>query len=229
MKYKAVIFDLFGTLVDKFPVDESIDILVQMAKAMEVPSDDLVKIWFKTFDERHSGDFNNLEEDTRYAAEKLGVSPTESQIKKAVQINLDYVGNSIKPRPDTSEILTWLKEHGYKVGLLSNWSHEVPAVWDSVPLSRLFDAAVFSSKVGMLKPDPHIYLLAAEKLEVKPEECLYIGDGASRELAGAAAVGMHPVLLDNKDKDSEHPPNAEAEEWTSDRITSLVEIKYLLE
>ncbi|MFC1920249.1 HAD family hydrolase [Chloroflexota bacterium] len=228
MKYKAVIFDLFGTLVDKFPIDESIDILKQMAAVLEVSDRDMVKLWFETFDERHGGDFRNLEDDTRYVAEKLGASPDEAQIKKAAQINLDYVENAIKPRSDTVETLTCLRERGYKVGLLSNWSHEVPTVWDSVPLSRLFDAAVFSSKVGMLKPDPRIYLMVAEKLEVRPEECLYIGDGASRELAGAQAVGMDPVLIDNKGKDSEHPVNAEAEEWQGNRITSLAEIMTLL-
>ncbi len=229
MNYRAVIFDLFGTLVNKFPVDESIDILVQMAGVMNVSPDDLVKIWFKTFDERHGGDFNNLKEDTRYAVEKLGAKPTDAQVKKAVQINLDYVEKSIKPRPDTIETLKWLREHDYKVGLLSNWSHEVPTVWNSVPLSRLFDAAVFSSKVGMQKPNPRIYLLAAKKLGVKPGECLYVGDGASWELAGAKEAGMHPVLLDNKDEDGEHPLNVEAQKWKGDRISSIVEIKYLLE
>ena len=59
MKFKAVIFDLFGTLVDKFPIDESIDILRQMAAALPVPEDDLIKLWFATFDERHGGDFQN--------------------------------------------------------------------------------------------------------------------------------------------------------------------------
>ena len=49
--YKAVIFDLFGTLVNKFPIDESIDVLIEMAAVLRVPSDDFTKLWFATFDD----------------------------------------------------------------------------------------------------------------------------------------------------------------------------------
>ena len=40
-----------------------------------------------------------------------------------------------------------------------------------------------------------MYLTACERLRVEPEECLYVGDGGSRELTGAAAVGMTAVRL----------------------------------
>ncbi len=229
MKYKAVIFDLFGTLVNKFPIDESIDILRQMAEVLRVPADDLVKLWFGTFDKRHGGDFKDLEEDIRYVCHKLGASPEDNQVRLAAQINLDYVAKSITPRPNAVEVLTSLRERGYKIGLISNWSDEVPSVWNGIPLSRLFDIALFSCRVGMMKPDPHIYRLAAEKLAVKPEECLYIGDGDSGELAGATEAGMRPVLIDDNGKSSEHPVNAKSEEWTGDRISSLMDIISLLE
>ncbi|MFC2070788.1 HAD family hydrolase [Chloroflexota bacterium] len=228
MKYKAVIFDLFGTLVDKFPIDESINILKQMAVVLDVSARDLVKLWFETFDERHGGDFKNLREDINYVCGKLGAYPDDKKVRHAAQINLDYVAKSIKPRPSAVETLTCLREHGYKVGLISNWSDEVPTVWNDIPLSRLFDVAVFSCRVGSMKPDSRIYLLAAEQLEVKPEECIYIGDGDSKELKGAELVGMHPVLINANGEDSEHPANIEAEEWKGERITSLAEIKTLL-
>jgi len=229
MKFKAVIFDLFGTLVNKFPIDESIDILRQMAEVLLVPADGLVKLWFATFDERHGGAFQDLEADIKYVCKQLGASPEDSRVRRAAQINLDYVAQAITPRPNAVEVLSYLKEHGYKVGLVSNWSDEVPTVWNNVPLSRMFDAAVFSCRVGAMKPDPRIYRLAAEKLEVKPEECLYIGDGDSKELAGAAGVGMHPVLINDNAGDGEHPLNTEAEEWKGERVSSLSEVITLLE
>ena len=229
MKYKAVIFDLFGTLVNKFPIDESIDILRQMAGVLGVSADDLVRLWFETFDKRHGGDFKGLEEDIRYVCRKLGASPEDGQVRLAAQINLDYVAKSIKPRPNAVEVLTSLREHGYKIGLISNWSDEVPTVWNDIPLSLFFDVALFSCRVGMMKPDRRIYRLAAEKLAVRPEKCLYIGDGDSSELAGAAAAGMRPVLIDDNSKSGEHPVNAESEDWKGDRISSLTEIINLFE
>jgi putative hydrolase of the HAD superfamily len=54
-------------------------------------------------------------------------------------------------------------------------------------------------EVGVCKPDPRIYRAACEQLKVDPRECLYVGDGGSRELTGAAAVGMTPVRLSAPD------------------------------
>ena len=49
MVYKAVIFDLFGTLVHKFPVDESISVLWDMAAVLSVDADAFTRLWFDTF------------------------------------------------------------------------------------------------------------------------------------------------------------------------------------
>jgi len=54
---------------------------------------------------------------------------------------------------------------------------------------------VFSCEVGLAKPDPAIYHLAAARLGVEPAECLFVGDGGSDELSGAGAAAMTPVLL----------------------------------
>ena len=44
----------------------------------------------------------------------------------------------------------------------------------------------------MVKPDPHIYQHACENLDVAPSDCIFVGDGNSGELRGAAQVGMLP-------------------------------------
>ena len=55
--------------------------------------------------------------------------------------------------------------------------------------------AVFSFVTGHRKPDPATYEACCAALDVAPQECLYVGDGGSDELAGAARVGMTPVHL----------------------------------
>jgi len=49
--------------------------------------------------------------------------------------------------------------------------------------------------VGLSKPDPRIYQLACERLEVEPNDCMFVGDGANDELAGAQQVGMRAVCV----------------------------------
>ena len=51
---------------------------------------------------------------------------------------------------------------------------------------------MFSHAIGMVKPDPHIYQHTCKNLGVAPSDCIFIGDGNSDELRGAAQVGMLP-------------------------------------
>jgi len=99
------------------------------------------------------------------------------------------------PRSDAIETLSHLKYEGCKIGLISDCSAEVPAIWKDTPFVKLIDVAIFSCLVGMKKPDPQIYQLTMNQLGIRPQEGLYIGDGSSQELTGASQVGMQAVLL----------------------------------
>jgi putative hydrolase of the HAD superfamily len=79
-----------------------------------------------------------------------------------------------------------------------------------------------------MKPDPHIYQLACERLGVMPEDCLYIADGENHELAAAAKVGLHSVLIRNSSRDNGSELLREAREWQGAAISSLPEAITLL-
>ena len=89
---------------------------------------------------------------------------------------------------------------------------------------------MFSCKEGVKKPEPQIYTLAAEKLGVDPEDCLYIGDGSSNELTGATAVGMHPVLIIDPEEDrlGTHRVDFEGDKWKGPIISSLKDILVMI-
>jgi putative hydrolase of the HAD superfamily len=81
-------------------------------------------------------------------------------------------------------------EAGIPTGLISNsWvmDHYTEEIRD------LFDAVVISAEVGLHKPQPEIYLLAAERLGVDPKDCVFVDD-LRENCAGAEAVGMTAVL-----------------------------------
>ena len=56
-----------------------------------------------------------------------------------------------------------------------------------------FDAPVLSCEAGVMKPDPAIFRLSLDALDVCPAECLYVGDGGSDELTAAHALGMRAI------------------------------------
>ena len=80
---------------------------------------------------------------------------------------------------------------GIRTAMLSNsWGD---ARYDRGLLAELFDAWVISAEVGLRKPDPEIYELAAERLGLPPEACVYVDD-LGGNLKPAAALGMATVL-----------------------------------
>ncbi|MFC1976838.1 HAD family hydrolase [Chloroflexota bacterium] len=223
MKYAAVIFDLFGTLIDNMSLSEHRTVLTRMAHVLSAPPDDFAQLWFGTFNERSTGIFQSPDDNVEYICRTLGVSVNETQVKLAARIRFDYTVQSMVPRPDAIETLSHLKFEGYKTGLVSDCSAEVPAIWQDTPFAPLFDVTIFSCMVGLKKPDPQIYQLATNQLEVKPQECLYIGDGSSKELSGATQVGMNPILIRTLD-DPADAHQIEAEEWDGPVISSLKEV-----
>ena len=223
MKYEAVIFDLFGTLASNFSSRGYNDALAQMASVLSLPPDDFRQKWFATSRERNAGAHQNCEADVKHVCRELGVIPERTQVRLAVQSRLDYIRHVMTPQPGAIEVLSCLKNEGYKTGLLSNCSHEIPVVWPETPFAPLIDVTVFSCSVGMSKPDPRIYQLTAKRLGVRAEECLFVGDGSSQELSGASSVGMHPVLT-RPDADSREPHLMDREQWNGSAVSSLTDI-----
>jgi putative hydrolase of the HAD superfamily len=83
---------------------------------------------------------------------------------------------------------------GIKTGLISNsWS---TSHYDKDTLEELFDTAVISGEVGLHKPQPEIYRLAAERIVEPPEKCVFVDD-LRENCAGAEAVGMTAILHRN--------------------------------
>jgi putative hydrolase of the HAD superfamily len=82
----------------------------------------------------------------------------------------------------------------YKVGMLSNVGRGVmTTLFSETELGELFDAVVLSSDVGLIKPDPHIYEVAAAQLGYDPDACVMIDDLPSN-IDGAERAGMQGIV-----------------------------------
>ena len=231
MKYKAVIFYLFGTLVPNMALSGHRDILRQMAHILSVLPDDFLQLWFDTFNERCTGIFQTPDDNVEHICRTLGMKVDENRVQLATRTRFEYAVGAMTPQPYAVETISHLKSRGCKIGLISDCSTEAPAIWPDTPFAPLFDTTTFSCAVGMKKPDPRIYQLTMGQLGVKARDCLYIGDGSSNELTGAKAVGMHPVLIRAPDEDSTkiHRIDAEGEKWNGPVISSLKEVMALVE
>ena len=103
---------------------------------------------------------------------------------------IDSMFAGMRPLPEMTDAVRGLRGSGLRTGLVSNsWSvHH----YDRELLAELFDETVISAEVGMHKPQPEIYLLAAERIGSAPGACLFIDD-LRENCEGAEAVGMTAI------------------------------------
>ncbi|WP_406047770.1 HAD family hydrolase [Kribbella sp. NBC_00889] len=99
-------------------------------------------------------------------------------------------------QPAMSALVRRARSLGIRTALLSNsWGNTYPRdTWDG-----MFDDIVISGEVGMRKPDPEIFLLAARRLDLKPEECVFVDD-LELNVEGARALGMAGLLHTSYDE-----------------------------
>ena len=227
----TVIFDLFGTLIDDLTYPESQMKKVrrlssEMASVLDVPSEEFHRVWMETGDRRITGEFPDVEASLTAICRELGVSRDAGQVAKAARLRIEFTRRAMIPRPDTIDTLARLRQFGYKVGLISDCGPDTAAVWSETTFAPLIDEAVLSCSVGLKKPDPRIYQLACQRLQVSPHRCLYVGDGGSGELTGATNMGMRAVLI-RAPYDNE--VGGYREEWPGQRISTLGEVPKLLD
>jgi epoxide hydrolase-like predicted phosphatase len=99
---------------------------------------------------------------------------------------IDRLFAGMQPEPAMIEAVAIARGAGVKTGLLSNsWGHR----YDRSRFDELFDCIVISGDVGMRKPDPRIYELAAERLGLAPDEIVFVDD-LEQNLSPAREAGM---------------------------------------
>ena len=103
---------------------------------------------------------------------------------------IDSMFAGMRPDEEMVSAVRDLRRAGIRTGLISNsWSVEH---YDRDLLANLFEDVVLSAEVHLHKPQPEIYLLAAERLGVEPSACLFIDD-LRENCEGAEAVGMTAI------------------------------------
>jgi putative hydrolase of the HAD superfamily len=213
VKYRAVIFDLWQTLVP-WPVEGAQRMYDGLAAHFGAEPGRFRELWLGGRRDRELGP---MEPHLRSLAEELG---SECDIAAAVTIRRDWTLEHLVPRPDAVPTLQELRRRGYRLGMISACTAEVPEVWDQTPFGGLFDSAIFSCSVGVSKPDRRIYELCLEELGVRAEEVLFVGDGANDELPGAERAGVTALQL----RAPGEPLTEEGERWEGAYVERLSDV-----
>lgn len=213
---RAVIFDLWGTLVP-FAGERWASAYGAMADILELPREQFEPAWRRAYSQRLVSD---LRENVEYVCDSLGVTRPDA-IEEVYRLRVEMHRMSFRPRADAVPTLRELRARDYRTALLTNCTSEIPGLVAESPLAGLFDVEIYSCGVGLRKPDRAIFELAANKLDIAPQLCLYVGDGGDDELVGARDFGMNAVLLRPGDT---QPP----EDWQGPEIARLAQVLELV-
>lgn len=125
--------------------------------------------------------------------ERLGI-PTQEEVLETVarRFREDLV---VRVYEDTEVTLRALQGTGYRLGVISNASHDLPDRLEDLGLARYFDTITYSFDVGVEKPHPKIFMEALEQLEVDASRAVHVGDSYEADVLGARGVGITPMLI----------------------------------
>lgn len=186
----TIIFDLGDVLV-------SANIKDYLIADPEVPNeivDELLKLWF--IDKDEVDDTMDLDTYREIVNKRMGVEFSK-YIPKLFQYNVDCV----TAFDYTIPMIQDLKDKGYKVYYLSNWSawmYDLLQEAGKFDFLELTDGGVFSYDVGYMKPNEEIYKILLNKYKINPEEAVFFDD-REENIEAANKLGIHGVHFPRHD------------------------------
>jgi putative hydrolase of the HAD superfamily len=185
------LFDLYETLITEHDPGWMPD--VSVAGRLGVDERDFADAWARVWVRRMTGLLPDYPSALREICASLDRAPDAEAIARLNEERLATKARCFaRIEVEVLEMLRALTGASLRLGLVSNASFDEVAAWEECPLAPLFDVVVFSYQVGLAKPDARIYHLACERLHVDPASALFVGDGGSQELTGAADAGTIP-------------------------------------
>lgn len=191
-KFKALLFDLNETLLDLTEVRKSV------ANALN-GGDEVVSLWFETMLHyslvaNASGEYHNFSDIGAAALVMLSQN-------RNIQLDMNDAKKvlapirSAPPHQDVPAALQDLSDKGYRVAVLTNSPRDgMIAQLQNAGIDTFFDEKLSVQDIGIYKPDRHVYRWAAHKMELTPNDCLFIA-AHGWDVAGAKAAGMHSAFL----------------------------------
>ncbi|MBQ0084441.1 MAG: HAD family hydrolase [Clostridiales bacterium] len=195
-KIKGVVFDLDHTLFDRYATLRKIALTLpfdDMPFCENISREELGEIMVKVDKEKVLFGWDEVYDEYK----KLGL--LKSEIKKEKFFDnffRKFYFSVAVPFPFTKPMLKKLQNDGYKVGLLTNGDRALQTKkLQMLELTDSFDAIVISGDTPYNKPDPRIFSYITEKLSLKAEECIYVGDNPLNDVDASSRAGLIPVWV----------------------------------
>ncbi len=210
--YKAVFFDMGGTLVQSSPsfyeaiyrayIDFEVKVPMQMFQAgLRAAWARLGKVYGEWVTGRGFADEAFWLTFNKAVLRKLGYLKGLNALAQKIWVRAESLLKDAKLycSSEVFDVLSNLKAQGYMLGVISNWDESLKQGCNDFGLAEYLDVILASQAVGIAKPDPRLFEAAVDKAGVQAEEALYVGDVYYTDAIGASRAGLTPILLDPQD------------------------------
>lgn len=187
---EAGIFDIGGVLAYPDSFDE---VLAGVMERSQIPRSSFMPHWQKYYPLFSTGKLSE-EDFWQTLSKEQQVNPIES-----IGLFEEEYKKQFHTFDAVFEIVTELKKTGLKIAILSNMIPPHTRYLRSINFVDGFDPVIFSCEVGLRKPDPRIYQLAIDQLQIKPEEAFFVDD-KQRNINPANDEKLQAILFTGPEK-----------------------------
>jgi len=192
---KAILFDLDNTLIDftKMKVESCKSAIKAMIKTgLKIDEKTGLKKLMDTY-------FRvGIESDigfTKFLEEQMG-EVDDAILHAGIQAYLKRKPNFLKPYPYVLETLEMLKSKNFKLGIVTDATREKALTrLKAMEITNFFDVIITYDESKVKKPEELPFRLAMEKIGVRPEETIFVGDSLRRDIEPAKKIGMKTLLI----------------------------------
>lgn len=182
-----------------------------------------VALWAQYTKGEITRDYLIVERFRRPLSEGEGLNPTTEQCLEVSDYFLDLCADKPNTLPSAHELLTYLKEQGYRMHICSNGFHEVQ--YRKLRASntlQYFDTIVLSEDAGANKPSPAFFDYAFRVTKANREKTIMIGDNQDTDIGGAYAAGLPTIYYNPEGLPMANPQSATYQVKALSEIASIL-------
>jgi HAD superfamily hydrolase (TIGR01509 family) len=179
---KAVIFDMDGVLVDSEPIHQRTELDALAAFGLHLEKKDLYPYAGTTRDAFQKG-----------ISLQYNFHPDWKAVFEHKDRHFYELMKDVNPMPGVLPLIREMKAAGLKLAIAtSGQERSMATVLDKFSLTSVFDASICARDVSKSKPDPQAFLLAAERMQIQPADCVVFEDSING-IRAAKAAGMFAI------------------------------------
>jgi len=189
MKYRGIGFDWGGVLNGK----PGKFFGQQVSALLGISTEEYLNAYFHHNKKVNRGEIN-WEELWTLVLTELG---QPNKVQEITKLSEDFHSDSLNQ--DVIDLVDKIRSLGYKVGMLSNNTHEKAALMRSKGLDEHFDVFHISAETSLVKPEPEAFKYLADEMGVDIKELIFIDD-SEKSLSTSKECGFTPILFETYDQ-----------------------------